>query len=31
MTWLKSQIGPLLVGLFVTLPLYLRWLYEATR
>lgn len=29
MTWLKSQVGPLLFGLFLTAPLYLKWAWEA--
>jgi hypothetical protein len=31
MTWLKSQLGPLIFGLFVSLPLWLKWLWEMSR
>jgi hypothetical protein len=31
MTWLRQQIGPLLFGVVVSLPLYLRWLFEACK
>jgi hypothetical protein len=31
MNWLKSQTRPLLWGLFLALPLYLKWLWEVTR
>ena len=29
--FLKTQTGPIVWALFVTAPLYLRWIYEATR
>jgi len=30
-TFLKAQIGPIVWALFLTAPLYLRWVYEVMR